>query len=158
MHFIRAAAATPSVSRFLLVSYTGSRRAAASWWQPAEWADYNRSVNQGTLATYYQAKVAADEVLYDVSRSSPSLVGICLRPGTLTLEPAGKVEFGRTAHVKGTASRASVAHTAAALLAADGVKNCWLDLLDSDEDVDAAVNRVVRDGVDAAEGEAFYAP
>ncbi|PHH84820.1 hypothetical protein CDD83_1326 [Cordyceps sp. RAO-2017] len=155
-HFIRASAARPSISRFLLVSYTGSRRAGASWWPAGEWDDYDRSVNNGALATYHKAKIAADEVLYETSKKSASLVGICLRPGTLTLEPAGKVELGRTAHVKGNVSRASVAETAAALLAADGVKNCWLDLLDGKEDVASAVHRVVADGTDAAEGESVY--
>ncbi|KJZ72265.1 hypothetical protein HIM_08306 [Hirsutella minnesotensis 3608] len=123
IHFIRAAASKPSIKRFLLVSYTGSRRAGASWWPAGEWDEYYKSVNNGVLANYYKAKIAADEVLYETSKKSNSLIGICLRPGTLTNEPAGKVELGKTAHVKGSVSRASVAETANALLGADGVKN-----------------------------------
>ncbi|PNY23202.1 Uncharacterized protein TCAP_06841 [Tolypocladium capitatum] len=157
IHFIHAAASIPSISRFLLVSYTGSRRAGARWWPAGEWDEYNAKINHGILADYYKAKIAADEALYEASRESSSLVGLCLRPATLTAEPAGKIEFGKTAHVKGTASRATVAETAAALLAADGVKNSWLDLLDGSEDVVAAVNKAVKDGVDAAEGETVYA-
>lgn len=108
------------------------------------------------LATYYKAKIAADEVLYETSKKSSTLVGICLRPATLTDEPTSKVELGKTAHVKGDASRATVAATADALLAADGVKNTWLDLQDGSEDLDAAVKRCIKDGVDTAEGEEIF--
>ncbi|KHN98963.1 NAD dependent epimerase/dehydratase family protein [Metarhizium album ARSEF 1941] len=156
VNFVRAAADIPSIERFLLVSYAGSRRAGAPWWPQGEWDDYNESVNHGSLATYYKAKIAADEVLYETSKKSSTLVGICLRPATLTDEPAGKVELGKTAHVKGHASRASVAAVADALLAVDAVKNAWLDLQDGTEDVDAAVKRCVEDGVDAAEGEEIF--
>ncbi|OAQ68727.1 NAD dependent epimerase/dehydratase [Pochonia chlamydosporia 170] len=156
INFIRAAANIPSITRFLLVSYGGSRRSGASWWPEGEWDDYNKKVNYGVLATYYKAKIAADEALYETSKKSSSLVGICLRPGTLTEEPAGKVELGKTAHVKGNASRASVAATADALLAVDGIKNTWLDLLDGNDDVEAAVKKCVQDGVDAAEGEEIF--
>lgn len=108
------------------------------------------------LATYYKAKIAADEVLYETSKKSSTLVGICLRPAALTDEPAGKVELGKTAHVKGDVSRATVAATADALLAVDGVKNTWLDLQDGSEDLDAAVKRCIKDGVDTAEGEEIF--
>ncbi|GAO13189.1 uncharacterized protein UV8b_03598 [Ustilaginoidea virens] len=156
IHFIRAAADLPSITRFLLVSYTGSRRASASWWPAGEWDEYDAKVNHGILATYYQAKLAADEALYETCQKSPTLVGICLRPATLTEETAGKVELGKTAHVKGSVSRATVAATADALLASSGIKNSWLDLQDGDEDLHVAVKRVIKDGVDAAEGETIF--
>ena len=54
------------------------------------------------------------------------------------------------------ASRASVAELAALLLDRPGAANCWLDMLDGDEDPAAAVDRCLREGVDAAEGEPFY--
>ncbi|KAK1249437.1 hypothetical protein MKX07_002953 [Trichoderma sp. CBMAI-0711] len=157
IHFINAAASRPSITRFLLVSYSGSRRKAAPWWSAAEWEDYYKSTNLGSLATYYQAKLAADEVLYAVAKQSPTLVGIDLRPGTLTDEPKGKVTLGKTKNVKGSVPRATVAHVADALLAAEGVKSGWLDLLQGDDDIDEAVSAVVREGVDAAEGEDIYA-
>ncbi|KID86472.1 NAD dependent epimerase/dehydratase family protein [Metarhizium guizhouense ARSEF 977] len=156
VNFIRAAADIPSIKRFLLVSYEGSRRAGASWWPEGEWDEYNKKINYGVLATYYKAKIAADEVLYETSKKSSTLVGICLRPAALTDEPAGKVELGKTAHVKGDVSRATVAATADALLAVDGVKNTWLDLQDGSEDLDAAVKRCIKDGVDTAEGEEIF--
>lgn len=49
-----------------------------------------------------------------------------------------------------------MAEVTAALLAADGAKTSWLDLLDGKEEVGAAVDRVVREGVDAAEGDPVF--
>ncbi|KAJ4153433.1 hypothetical protein LMH87_009919 [Akanthomyces muscarius] len=157
INFVHAAAATPSVRRFLLVSYNGSRRAAAPWWPADEWDEYNKKVNYGVLADYHQAKIAADEALYAATKKpGATLTGICLRPGTLSDGPAGKVLVGKAPHVKGNVPRESVAQVADALLAAEGVKSGWLDLLEGDESVDAAVTKAVKEGVDTAEGEAIY--
>ncbi|CAG9980446.1 unnamed protein product [Clonostachys byssicola] len=156
VHFINAAAATPSITRFLLVSYIGSRRAGASWWPEGEWEQYNESVNHGVLANYYKAKIVADEELYRASRKNPHLVGINLRPGLLTEDPVGKVTLGRTPYPKGNSSRANVAKVADTLLAAEGIKNTWLDLYDGDEEIEDAVKRVVQAGVNVAEGEPVY--
>ncbi|KUI54639.1 hypothetical protein VP1G_02050 [Cytospora mali] len=156
IHFIRASANSPNITRFLMVSYLASRRTKPSWWDEDAWKGAEE-VNYKILPTYYQAKIAADEVLYEESaKRGKEFVGINLRPGTLTLEPAGKVELGKTKTSRGDVSRESVAKVAAALLEADGVKNSWIDLLDGEEDVDSAVQRVVKEGVDAAEGEAIY--
>ncbi|KAL9477477.1 hypothetical protein ACSS6W_007318 [Trichoderma asperelloides] len=157
IHFINAAAAKPSISRFLLISYSGSRRKGAPWWSASEWEEYNQKVNNGPLATYYQAKLPADEVLYEVSKTSPTLVGIDLRPGALTDDPVGKVEFGKTKKVRGNIPRESVAHVIDRILAAEGVKSGWLDLVEGDVDIDEAVTAAIRDGVDTAEGEDIYA-
>jgi len=154
IHFIHAAVATPSVTRFLMVSYLASRRKQPAWWSDAEWAAAE-DVNNRVLPRYYQAKIAADEELYKVAKQREGFVAINLRPGTLTLEAAGGVELGRTKGSRGNASRESVARTADALLASEGLGNVWLDLLDGDEPIDKAVERVVRDGVDAAEGESL---
>lgn len=48
-------------------------------------------------------------------------------------------------------SREAVARVSAELLGAEGVRNSWIDLLDGDEEIGAAVRRVVAEGVDAAE-------
>ncbi|KAF1738747.1 UPF0659 protein [Beauveria bassiana] len=155
--FIHAAAATPSVRRFLLVSYNGSRRAAAPWWSAEEWESYNAKVNYGILATYFQAKIAADEALYAATKKpGATLTGICLRPGTLSDDAAGNVVLGKIPHVQGKVPRESVARVADALLAADGVKSGWIDLLEGDESIKAAVDKAVKEGVDTAEGEAIY--
>lgn len=158
IHFINAAASNSSIKRFLLISYLGSRRNAASWWPSGEWEEYHEKVNNGVLANYYKAKIAADEALYEASRKSSSLVGIDLRPGTLSDEPAGKISFGKTSTVglNSKVSREAVAQTADVLLATDGLKNTWLDLLDGDEEVESAVQKAVQDGVDSAEGEPIY--
>lgn len=84
-------------------------------------------------------------------------MGIDLRPGTLTESPRGNVTLGKNKNVKGNVSRETVAHVADAILAAEGVKSGWIDLLQGDDDINEAVAAVVRDGVDAAEGEDIYA-
>lgn len=160
VHYINAAASHPSVTRFLLVSYLGSRRGPAPWWpNSSAWEKFDKEVNHGVLANYYQAKIVADEALYRKSREASSagkkeFVGICLRPGTLTEENDGGVEIGKTTNVNGTIGREKVAKVADALLAANGVKNSWVDVYDGDEDIQKGVSRVVSEGIDAAEGEA----
>ncbi|CAK7198685.1 hypothetical protein SEUCBS139899_001349 [Sporothrix eucalyptigena] len=154
-HIIDAAAASSFVTRFLMVSYVSSRRTKPTWWDDANWANAEH-VNNTVLPTYYQAKIAADEALYRASvrrnKTSP-FAGINLRPGTLTDEPAGPVELGRTKGSRGPVSRASVARAADLLLAHPDTKTAWVDLLDGTEDPEAAVDRVVKDHVDAIEGE-----
>lgn len=109
-------------------------------------------VNHKILPNYYIAKLAADEALYQESaRRGEGFVGINLRPGTLTTDPAGKVELGKTRTSRGKVSREAVARVSAELLAAEGVRNSWIDLLDGDEEIGEAVRRVVAEGVDAAE-------
>lgn len=156
VNFIHAAAEVPEITKFLLVSYGGSRREAAPWWNKDNWAEYVEKVNNGVLANYYKAKIVADEELYKTSQKSSTLVGISLRPATLTAEPAGKVVLGKTPTVNGQVSRETVAKVADALLAAEGVKNSWIDLYDGDEDLQQAVQRVVSEGIDSAEGEPIY--
>lgn len=148
--------ATPSVTRFLMVSYLASRRAKPSWWSDESW-QAALDINNNILPTYYQAKIAADEALHKAAKKRGSdFAGINLRPGTLTTEPAGKVELGKTKACKGNASRESVAQVAALLLETEGVKTSWIDLLDGEEDPAEAVQRVVREGIDATEGEPFF--
>lgn len=138
-----------------MVSYCSSRRTKPSWWSDESWKAALQ-INNGVLASYYLAKIAADEELYKASKNRSDFVGINLRPGTLTSERAGKVELGKTKLSKGNVSRESVAQVAALLLETEGVKNTWLDLLDGDEDSASAVKRVIQDGVNAAEGEPIF--
>lgn len=151
--FVDAAAATPSVTRFLLVSYLLSRRAAAPWWDAASW-EKGQEVNRTTLARYYPAKIAADEALYRASRRrGDSFAALDLRPGVLTDEPAGPVELGLTVGSLGPTSRATVAAVADLLLAHPAPRSAWIDLLDGNENAADAVDRVVRDHIDASKGE-----
>ncbi|KAI1647059.1 NAD(P)-binding protein [Daldinia loculata] len=154
IHFIRASAATSSITKFVMISYLGSRLKKAPWWSEEVWQNI-LEMNNGVLKTYYQAKIAADQVLYEEGKKRKDFAAINLRPGILTSEPAGKVKLGKLP-VSGTASRASVAQITALLLDDPNVKSGWFDLIDGDEDPEAAVKKCVEEGVDAAEGEPFY--
>ena len=151
--FIGAAAATPSVSKFLLVSYVGSRRAKAPWWTDAEWTA-TQQVNDGALKNYYPAKLAADECLLSLaSQRQSGFAGISLRPGSLTeVEGKGDVALGKTG-ARGSVRRGDVARVAMALLENETVGTCWLDLLEGKEKVEDAVERCIREQVDCADGE-----
>lgn len=138
-----------------MVSYLASRRAQPAWWSDDAWAAAQH-VNNQILPHYYRAKLAADEALYLAAKNRPGFAAINLRPGTLTLEPAGPVELGKTGHSSGNVGRETVARVADLLLASEGVGNTWLDLLDGEEKAEKAVERVVREGVNAAEGEDIF--
>lgn len=151
IHFINAAASTPSVTKFLLVSYIGSRRSRAPWWTDEDWAA-TQEINNGALKDYHIAKLAADEALVAVGKGrGEGWAGWCLRPGTLSEENAGGVKLGKIG-ARGKIGRGKVADLAAALLASEG-KGGWVDCLDGDEAVDGAITAVVREGVDCRDGE-----
>ncbi|KAI0107757.1 NAD dependent epimerase/dehydratase [Nemania sp. FL0031] len=155
-HFIRASVATPSITKFVMISFITSRLEKAPWWTDEMWKEA-KEVNLKRLERYYQAKVAADQVLYEESKKrAADFAAICLRPGALTLEPVGKVMLGRTPVTSGTSSRASVAYLTALLLENSKVKSCWLDMLDGEEEAETAVKRCVDEGVDCIEGEPYY--
>ncbi|WQF82039.1 Putative NAD(P)-binding domain, NAD(P)-binding domain superfamily [Colletotrichum destructivum] len=154
IYFVKAAVATPSIKKFILVSYLSSRRTKPTWWSDQAWQDAQEGNKK--LANYFQAKVAADEVLWQESKKRADFSGVSLRPGALTEAPAGNVEFGRTKGVKGSSSRESVAEVAALIAENDAFTTSWVDHLDGDEDPKAAVDRVAREKVDVAEGEEFY--
>lgn len=151
--FTKASIHTPTIKKFLTVSYCSSRRCRPSWWSDDEWAAAQK-VNNETLPTYYQAKVAADEVLTVLSNeryeqeskagtpAAERFCGISLRPGMLTDEPAGKVKMGDI-EARGSTSRASVAETIAKVLETDGLRG-WLDLLDGEDEIGEAVRKVAQ--------------
>ncbi|KAF2180028.1 hypothetical protein K469DRAFT_753552 [Zopfia rhizophila CBS 207.26] len=160
--FTKASIHTPSVKKFLTVSYISSRRNKPSWWSDKDWA-YARKVNEEVLPAYHKAKVAADEVLTVLAKErldeevkkgvaeKDRFCGISLRPGTLSLEPAGRVKMGKI-ECEGKVSRASVAEAVVRVLEAEGARG-WFDMLDGNEDVGEAVKRCVKDGIDCVEGE-----
>ena len=94
--FARAAAATKTVSKFLVVSYIGSRAKAAPWWS-SEDAKTAEKVNNGVLKNYHVAKLAADQALTALGKKrGAGFAAISLRPGTLTDDDAGgKVNMGK---------------------------------------------------------------
>lgn len=155
-HFISASFASPRVTKFLLVSWLGSRRVRPSWMSDEGW-EAIQNVFYNVLPAYAKAKLEADEYLTAFaarrkqSQASP-FQAICLRPGTLTDEPAtGKVQFGKT-EGRGNVTREDVAILADRLLARSDT-NGWYDLINGDEPIDDAVERVVREKVDVVEGE-----
>ncbi|KAJ2989538.1 hypothetical protein NUW58_g3420 [Xylaria curta] len=154
IHFIRASVATPSITKFVMISFITSRLEKAPWWSDELWNGEKERLKK--LERYYKAKVAADQVLYEESKKRSDFAAICLRPALLTLEPVGKVTLGRTSYANGTSSRASVAYLTALLLDNPNAKTCWLDMLDGDEEPEAAVKRCVDEGVDCIEGEPYY--
>lgn len=154
--FIHAAYTSPSVKKFLLVSYPGSRRNKPSWWTADQWASAEQ-VNNGALANYYKAKVASDEYLYSAFLKAKTEGGgrefaaIDLRPGRLTEEDDRTVELGKT-RGSDSISRKTVAEVAVGLLE-NGYGGGYVDLTKGGEPWEAAVKRVVSEGVDAVEGE-----
>jgi hypothetical protein len=160
--FTKASIHTPSIKKFLTVSYISSRRNRPSWWSDEDWASAQK-VNNEVLATYFKAKVAADEVLtvlakerYDdeAKKGIPEnerFCGISLRPGTLTMDKPGGVIMGKIT-CRGQIPRGTVAEAIAIVLGTDGARG-WFDMLEGEEDVESAVKRVVKNGEDAVEGE-----
>jgi len=157
IHFIRGAIATPSVSKFLLVSALISRRAKAPWWSDGEWESVLKYQTQ-IMPDYVKAKLAADEVLTVLGEERVEKDGkdkftyIILRPGTLSDgNETGLVELGKTP-ARATVTRADVADISARLLEIGGVNGC-IDLVNGKEPAQQAVERVAREGIDAREGE-----
>ncbi|KAM6535957.1 hypothetical protein FALCPG4_005482 [Fusarium falciforme] len=152
INFIKAAVETPTINKFILISYLACRQRPPHWWNDSSWK-YAQEMQGGYLKNYCKAKLAADEILLQEVSKRADFVGISLRPGMLSDEPTGHVELGKTKRSEGNVSRASVAETAVSLLNHEEVQTCWLDMLDGDQDVEAAVDSVVKNRDNAAEGE-----
>lgn len=160
--FTKASVHTQSVKKFLTVSYLASRRGKPSWWSDDD-EKAAKNMNENVLPTYYKAKLAADEVLtvlakerYDEEEKKGVPVnerfgGISLRPGTLTDEKAGGVKVGKIG-VGGKTSRATTAEAIVAALDTAGAKG-WIDVVDGDENAGAAIQKLTKEGVDAADEE-----
>ena len=155
-HFIASSFATPSVTKFLTVSYIGSRRDRAAWWDDEDWADA-RHKNEKVLVTYHKAKVAVDEFQAALAKKKrdggdTKFQSICFRPGILTDDsPTGKVKLGHITS-RGKITRADVAAVAVALLERDDTRG-WLDALQGEQSIDDAVQEAVQQGIDCMEGE-----
>lgn len=152
-----ASFASPSVTKFLMVSYLGSRKKQPSWIPDDQWAGIVRT-NTEILPTYAKAKQEADEYMTALAarrKQSPSspFQAINLRPGLLTEEPATrKVELGKTPKGRGSVTREDVAIVADQLLARADTEG-WIDLVNGDVPVEEAVEKVATEKIDAVEGE-----
>ena len=155
-HYISSSLATPTISKFLMVSYIASRRNKAPWWSDEDWKAAQH-VNAEVLPHYFKAKVEADEHLAALAKrrrdnGDTNFQAIDLRPGTLTdSEPTGKVKLGQTSS-RGSIPRADVAAVAAALLERSDT-NGWYDVLEGPDEIAAAIEQVVRDKHDGIAGE-----
>ncbi|KAG7094240.1 hypothetical protein E1B28_007845 [Marasmius oreades] len=154
--FIAAAIASPTPSKFLMVSANCSRRSPASYWTEKDIEGYQETWK--VIPAYCEAKTVADEFLWTESRK---VVGkkwqdICLRPGWLLDEPGnGKVDLGR-AKTHGGVPRDDVAAVAVELLEKSDMENknaagLWIDLVGGDEPILDAVNRVLVDKASSRE-------
>ncbi|KAJ5963757.1 uncharacterized protein N7479_003633 [Penicillium vulpinum] len=158
-HFMTASFAAPGISKFLMVSYLGSRRNQPSWMPSEEWAGMVKT-NTEVLPTYAKAKLEADEYMTALAAqrkrapgSAPPFQAINLRPGILTDQPATrKVDLGITPKARGSVTREDVAIVADQLLARADTEG-WIDLVNGEEVVEEAVGRVAREKVDAVAGE-----
>jgi hypothetical protein len=124
-----------------------------------QWAGIVRT-NTEVLPTYAKAKQEADEYMTALAymrKKDPAATrpfqAINLRPGFLTNEPATrKVELGVTPKGKGSVTREDVAIVADLLLARADTEG-WIDLVNGEENVEEAVERVAKEKIDAVEGE-----
>lgn len=160
-HFTAASFASPRVTKLLLISHLGSRRNQPPWMSDEEWARLQH-INADVLPTYARAKLEADEFMTALAArrrrqggtaaAAGPFQAINLRPGYLSDDPGtGKVVLGKTQGT-GKVSRDDVADVAVRLLERDDTDG-WYDLLNGDELVDQAVERVVREKVNTVEGE-----
>jgi len=109
-----------------------------------------------SISGHSEAKLDADEYLVAMAKQRNddrpnSLQAISLRPSWLTNAPKSKVHLGKT-KFSGRVSRADVAATAIGLLSRDDASG-WFDLVDGSDDIETAVNNVVRDNLTSIEGE-----
>lgn len=154
-HYISASLARPSIKKFLMISYIASRHGTPPWWNDKDVEAANH-VNTKVLPAYFAAKVEADEHFAAATKKrngkDPEFQAINLRPGTLKDDPSdGKVLLGKTG-ARGDVSRESVARVAAALLERDDTRG-WYDLINGDEPIEEAVERLVKEKWDGIEGE-----
>ncbi|TFD54363.1 SDR family oxidoreductase [Cryobacterium sp. Hh11] len=118
------AAAQAGISRYVMVSYKGSR------------ADHGASPDDGMFA-YYEAKAAADDYL-----RATSLNWTILGPSALTLDAAsGSIMVGSDG-TGGDTSRENVALVAAAVLASDNSIGKFIEFTDGDVPVGEAIAAV----------------
>ncbi|EED20477.1 conserved hypothetical protein [Talaromyces stipitatus ATCC 10500] len=153
-HFIASSFATPSVTKFLLISHMGSRKTKPSWFTEESWKRTEKLWTD-ILPDYCKAKWEADQyqtALAAVTKTKNperEIQSISLRPGLLTDELAtGKVAMGHVKAAEGSVTREDVAVVADRLLARDDAEG-WFDLLNGEEPIDEAVERVVKGKIDS---------
>ncbi|KAJ3993580.1 hypothetical protein F5050DRAFT_1810396 [Lentinula boryana] len=104
----------PSVTKFLMVSASSSRRLPASYWTESDVGSFRKTWE--SIGVYSEAKTVVDEYLYDESRkkSETKLGRYLLDRFQISLGP-GKVDLGK-AKLGGSVPREDVAAVAVELL------------------------------------------
>jgi hypothetical protein len=168
-----------SQAKQIRADFHQSRKGYPPWWSDEDKKAADK-VNNEILPDYYKAKVEADEHLEALTKKrldggDKDFQAINLRPGTLTDDPAtGKVILGKTSS-RGSkcalsdapfadkqvwyiltvilgVSREDVARVAAALLERNDTRG-WIDLLEGNDSIEEAVEKVVKSNHDGLEGE-----
>lgn len=98
------------------------------------------------IPLYYEAKLKSELEL----RKRRALKFTVIRPGGLTLEPAGGVELGRT-QVKKT-SRELVAKTLLAVAKEPGTEGLTIDVMDGEGELESELKKVVDEKIDSWTG------
>ncbi|KFY82732.1 hypothetical protein V500_10362 [Pseudogymnoascus sp. VKM F-4518 (FW-2643)] len=150
---IKASANNPSITKFLMISFPTSRRKRAPWWTDSDYKQYLDEMR--AYPQIANAKIDADEYLVAMAKVRESsglpFQAISLRPSWLTNNQKGKVHLGKTKSI-GQVSRTDVAAVAVSLLSRDDSSG-WFDLVEGNDDIEKAVDQVVRDNVNTVEGE-----
>lgn len=152
---IKASTGTPSVVKFLMISFPSSRRKPAPWWGKKDTQDWQREVS--AYPDVAEAKIQADEYLVAMSKARESRSGspfqaISLRPSWLrTGPPTGRVNLGMTPAL-GQVNIADVAAVGVTLLARNDTSG-WYDLVEGSDTVETAVDMCVENKVNCIEGE-----
>ncbi|KAF2131254.1 hypothetical protein P153DRAFT_364864 [Dothidotthia symphoricarpi CBS 119687] len=153
--FMRASADTPTVTKFLFISFPAARRNRAPWWSDSEYRQYVSE--RSSYPDIQQAKLDADEYLVALANKRAKGGGapfqaISLRPTWLTnARGTGKVQLGH-AGAQGQVTRKDTADVAVGLLARDDTRG-WFDLFEGSVGIEEAIDGVVRDGVNSIQGE-----
>ncbi|PVH70251.1 hypothetical protein DL98DRAFT_661265 [Cadophora sp. DSE1049] len=150
---IKASTTSLHVTKFLMISFPASRRNKAPWWNETDYANYLDETR--AYPEIARAKLDADEYLVAMAkqrndRCPNSFQATSLRPSWLTDSSDCKVHLGRT-QFSGRVSRTAVAAVVVGLLERD--TKGWFDLVEGSDDVESAVAKAVRDGVNCVEGE-----
>ena len=144
-----------SVAKFLFISFPSARRKRAPWWSDGDYKDY--LAEKSSYPDTWQAKLEADEYLVALAeararRGGPPFQAISLRPTWLTNARGTRhVQLGKAGCV-GQVTREDVAAVAVSLLSRDDTRG-WFDLFQGPDEIEKAVDKVVRDGINCVDGE-----
>ncbi|KAK8846837.1 hypothetical protein IAR55_005925 [Kwoniella newhampshirensis] len=136
-----------NTKRLILVSAVDVRSRDKGY--PEWYSDEDKAMSDRVwkgIGTYMEAKLKAELELH----SRKSIQYTVLAPGGLTLEPACKVQLGRT-HLTQT-SRELVAKVILATATTSGTEGLTIDVMDGEESIETALAEVVKNRTDAWTG------